>query len=76
MFEWGDEKVSLGSTVCLLVHHIMPDSPEKNLANLWQEVIAEYDSQGIPLRKRFGGLRMTMFSTARENSISLIEISK
>ncbi len=75
MFEWGT-KVSQGSTCNLLVHEIMPDSPEENLKNMWKEAVAEYDKQGVPLRKRFGGLRMTMFSTARESPISLIEISK
>jgi hypothetical protein len=54
----------------------MPDSPEENLKNMWKEAVAEYDKQGVPLGKRFGGLRMTMFSTARESPISLIEISK
>jgi hypothetical protein len=68
--------VSQGSTCNLLVHEIMPDSPEENLKNMWKEAVAEYDKQGVPLRKRFGGLRMTMFSTARESPISLIEISK
>ena len=54
----------LGCIVWMLVHMIMLGSAEENLANLWKEILDEYEKQGIPLSKRFGGLRMTMFSLA------------
>ena len=48
----------------ILVHNILPDDPPTNLKALWNESQEIYDELDIPQNKRFGTIRMTMFSKA------------
>jgi hypothetical protein len=61
--------VFLGSTICLLVHMIMPDLAPDNLAKLWTDIKTAYDELGIDKTHRFGGLKMSMFSKVRKRSL-------
>ena len=63
--------VNIGSTMSLLVHVVMTDPPEQNLMVLWKDAEATYDELGIPKTKRFGSMRMSMFSQAGESSRSI-----
>lgn len=69
-------KVNNGSTMSLLVHEVLPDDPAQNLANLWKEILVEYDVQNIPLKKRFGSLRMSMFSKVCVSLRSIIDLRR
>ena len=57
--------VLYGSCMSILVHVILPNDASLNLAQLWKDIQELYDALQIPLRKRFGNMRMSMFSKAR-----------
>ena len=44
----------------MLVHRIMPASPEENLKVLWSEIRVEYDVQNM--KSRLGNMQMSMFN--------------
>jgi hypothetical protein len=58
--------VNLGSVMSFLVHVHMTFAPDANLKALWIEINVAYDELDIPAGKRFGSMRMSMFSKARE----------
>ena len=57
--------VLYGSCLSILVHIVLPNDAAQNLDALWKQIVQTYDDLGIPLRKRFGQMRMSMFSKAR-----------
>ena len=57
----GIDKILLGSTLWVLVHHVMPGSVDANLEQLWREIEDLYDSLGS--ENRYGHMRQTMFTT-------------
>jgi len=60
--ERGDSTVQQGSTISILVHTVLPEEPPQNLSYLWNEITNTYEELGISGDKRFGSLRMNMFS--------------
>jgi len=50
-----------GSSMHLLVHHVMPDTPEKNLKIVWAEAGVIYDELGIHRTNRFTQIHASMF---------------
>ena len=53
-------KVLFGSTMHLMVHQIMPGTPEENTTEMWRQIRLEYDLQRTP--SRFGQLKLSMFN--------------
>jgi hypothetical protein len=64
-------KVFIGSIIAYLVHMVMLGSPADNLATLWAAIKVEYGVLGIEKSRRYGDLKMTMFSKAIR--VSLLE---
>ena len=58
---WG--MVLYGSALHLLVHKILPKSPQENLTNIWATARQLYDHFDITKENRYGTLRLTMFKT-------------
>ena len=50
-----------GSVLHLLVHVVMPGSPEANLKAVWIEIQTQYRLQRIEQRHRYSTLKLTMF---------------
>lgn len=62
----GIDKVLLGSVLHYLVHKLLPKDlgdAESRLNFLWQEIMEEYDRQGTPADKRYGSIKLSMFTT-------------
>lgn len=62
----GIDKVLLGSVLHYLVHTLLPKAlgdAAARLAFLWQEIMEEYDRQGIASDVRYGSLKLSMFTT-------------
>ena len=57
----GIDKPLLGSTLWVLVHHILPGSVEDNLSAVWRDIEAFYHELGS--ENRYGHMRQTMFHT-------------
>ena len=57
------EMVLYGSALHLLVHKILPKSPQDNLTNIWATARQLYDHFDITKENRYGTLRLTMFKT-------------
>jgi len=55
----GIDKHLLGSVLYVLVHHILPDDVEANLAVLWRDIEQTYKDLGTD--NRYGHMRQTMF---------------
>ena len=47
--------------IFLLVHHILPGTPEQNLVQVWIDIEGEYKS--LDTKNRYNSMRMTMFTT-------------
>lgn len=56
--------VLYGSVLHLLVHKILPKSPQENLTTIWSSVRQLYDHFQIAKENRYGTLRLTMFKTS------------
>ena len=57
----GIDEPLLGSTLWLLVHHVLPGSPEENLQSVWDNIQEEYEAQDTECR--YGQMRQSMFTT-------------
>ena len=57
----GGTVVLYGSVLHMLVHKIMPGTPQENMTALWARVRQLYNHFRIPKENRYGTLRLTMF---------------
>ena len=56
----GIDKHLLGSCLYVLVHYILPDAPDANLAVIWRDIEFFYDQ--LQSENRYGLMRQTMFT--------------
>ncbi|CAK9036021.1 unnamed protein product [Durusdinium trenchii] len=49
----GSDQLMYGSVLTLLVFHMLPETPEANLARIWQEIRAWYNRNPVPVRFRY-----------------------
>ena len=57
----GIDKPLLGSTLWVLVHHILPGTVDENLTEVWLDIEDGY--QALDTENRYGHMRQTMFHT-------------
>jgi len=57
----GIDKPLLGSTLRVLVHHILPGTVDENLTEVWLDIEAVYKEDDTD--NRYGHMRQTMFHT-------------
>ena len=57
----GIDKPMHGSTLYVLVHHVLPGTVEQNLAVVWRDIEQTYDE--LDTENRYGHMRQTMFHT-------------
>ena len=57
----GIDKILLGSTLWVLVHHVLPGDVENNLAQVWRDIEETY--KVLNSENRYGHMRQTMFTT-------------
>ena len=55
-------EVLYGSTLHLLVHHVLKEEPQRNLAFIWKEIAQAYALFDIESSLRFSKLKLTSFS--------------
>ena len=55
----GIDKPLLGSSLYVLVHHVLPGTVEENLAVVWRDIEQTYDE--LDTENRYGHMRQTMF---------------
>ena len=56
----GIDKHLMGSCLYVLVHYILPDDPDANLATVWRDIEHFYDE--LNTECRYGLMRQTMFT--------------
>ena len=55
-------EVLYGSTLHLLVHHVLGGEPHQNLATIWAEIAEAYRLFSVESSLRFSKLKLTSFS--------------
>ena len=55
----GIDKLMLGSTLYVLVHHVLTGSVEENVATVWEDIEIIYNE--LDTENRYGHMRQTMF---------------
>ena len=56
------EKVLYGSTLHLLVHAVLQESPQANLTYIWEQIKKAYILFNVDARLRFSSMKMTSFA--------------
>ena len=57
----GIDKPMLGSTLYVLIHHVLQGDLEENLKEVWDDIQEAYEDIGS--ENRYGHMRQTMFTT-------------
>ena len=57
----GIDKLLLGSTLYVIVHHVLTGTVEENLAEVWRDIEREYHE--LSTENRYGHMRQTVFHT-------------
>lgn len=52
-------QVLYGSVLHLLVHYILPSTPERNLATVWKEILHQYKT--LEVKNTYSSMKLTMF---------------
>jgi hypothetical protein len=57
----GSDQYFLGSSIALLTHHVLADTPAVNLVRVWGDVRDEYGRQNVPHKNRYSKIRMSQY---------------
>ena len=58
----GRKKVLYGSTLHLLVHVVLQESPQANLTYIWEQIKKAYTLFDVDARLRFSSMKLTSFA--------------
>jgi hypothetical protein len=65
----GADQYYLGSTLALLTHHSMPQSPQENLQVVMQSIREAYALEGVATKDQYKVMRVSMYKGGKANHI-------